>query len=218
MDRQAFRLPVLVISRSADRKASRMSGVLNKNSCAFFKQGGWGRSMHYGNIKEYDVADGEGVRVTLFVSGCTNHCEGCFQPATWDFHFGREYTEETEERILKLLDKPFVDGLTLLGGEPFEPENQRVLAGLCKRVKEKFPSKTIWAYTGFIYDRDLLPGQRKHTEVTDEMLSMVDVLVDGPFVLAKRNLALTFRGSENQRVLDLKRTRESGEIVKYIED
>ena len=110
--------------------------------------------MNYAAIKDCDVADGPGVRVTLFVSGCTNHCEGCFQPATWDFHFGREYTEETEERILKLLDKPFVDGLTLLGGEPFEPENQRVLAGLCKRVKEKFPSKTIWAYTGFIYDRD----------------------------------------------------------------
>ena len=173
--------------------------------------------MHYGNIKELDVADGEGIRVTLFVSGCTNHCEGCFQPATWDFSFGREYTEETETKILTLLDRPFVDGLTLLGGEPFEPSNQRVLVGLCRKVKERFPEKTIWAYTGFVYDRDLLPGQRKHTEVTEEMLSLIDILVDGPFVLDKRNLALSFRGSENQRVLDLRKTRKSGAIVLYME-
>ena len=175
-------------------------------------------NMYYGNLKEYDVADGEGIRVSLFVSGCTNHCEGCFQPETWDFHYGKEYTEETEEEILSFLVKPYTDGLTLLGGEPFEPENQRVLVNLCRKVKERFPGKTIWAYTGFVYDRDLLKGQRKHTEVTDEMLSYIDVLVDGPFVLEKRNLALTFRGSENQRVLDMKKTLESGEIVKYLDE
>lgn len=174
--------------------------------------------MYYGNIKDVDVADGEGVRVTLFVSGCTNHCEGCFQPATWDFQFGTPYTAETEERILQLLDRPFIDGLTLLGGEPFEPENQQVLVGLCRRVREHFPDKTIWAYTGFVYERDLQEGQRKHTPVTEELLSMIDVLVDGPFVLAKRNLALTFRGSENQRVIDLKKTRESGQVTLYLED
>ena len=173
--------------------------------------------MHYGNIKEFDVADGEGVRVTLFVSGCTNHCEGCFQPATWNFDFGEPYTEETERRLLELLDRPFIDGLTLLGGEPFEPENQAVLVKLLRKVKERLPEKTVWSYTGFVYERDLLPGQRKHTDVTDEMLSYIDVLVDGPFVLAKRNLALTFRGSENQRVLDLKKTREQGTAVRYIE-
>ncbi len=173
--------------------------------------------MHYGNIKEFDVADGEGVRVTLFVSGCTNHCEGCFQPATWNFDFGEPYTEETERRLLELLDRPFIDGLTLLGGEPFEPENQAVLVKLLRKVKERLPEKTVWSYTGFVYERDLLPGQRKHTDVTDEMLSYIDVLVDGPFVLAKRNLALTFRGSENQRVLDLKKTREQGTAVLYIE-
>lgn len=173
--------------------------------------------MHYGNIKEFDVADGEGVRVTLFVSGCTNHCEGCFQPATWNFDFGEPYTEETERRLLELLDRPFIDGLTLLGGEPFEPENQAVLVKLLRKVKERLPEKTVWSYTGFVYERDLLPGQRKHTDVTDEMLSYIDVLVDGPFVLAKRNLALTFRGSENQRVLDLKKTLEQGTAVLYIE-
>ena len=172
--------------------------------------------MYYGNLKELDVADGEGVRVTLFVSGCTNHCEGCFQPATWDFSFGREYTNETQERILELLDRPYIDGLTLLGGEPFEPSNQRVLVELCKEVKTHFPKKTIWAYTGFIYDKDLLPGCRKHTEVTEELLSYIDVLVDGPFLLSERNLALSFRGSENQRVLDLRKTRETGKIVLFL--
>lgn len=172
--------------------------------------------MYYGNIKEYDVANGEGVRITLFVSGCTNHCEGCFQPDTWDFHYGQPYTEETEERILRLLRQPVVDGLTLLGGEPMEPENQRVLAPLVRRVKREYPEKNVWCFTGFIYDRDLLPGQRKHTEVTDEFLSMIDVLVDGPFILAKRNLALTFRGSENQRVLDMKKTLLAGKPVLYL--
>ncbi len=173
--------------------------------------------MYYGNLKEYDVADGEGIRVTLFVSGCTNHCKGCFQPATWDFHYGKPYTEEVEKRIMDFLGLPCADGLTLLGGEPMEPQNQEVLAGLCRRVKERFPDKTIWCYTGFVYDRDLLPGQRKHTEYTEEMLSLIDVLVDGPFVEEKRNLALSFRGSENQRVLDLKKTRAEGKPVLYLE-
>ena len=173
--------------------------------------------MYYGNLKEFDVANGEGIRVTLFVSGCTNHCKGCFQPATWDFRYGSQYTEETEKTILEFLEKPFADGLTLLGGEPMEPENQPELTALCKKVKTAFPEKNIWCYTGFVYDRDLLPGQRKHTEYTDEFLSYIDVLVDGPFVEEKRNLALSFRGSENQRVLDLKKTLESGKPVLYLE-
>ncbi|MDO4619587.1 MAG: anaerobic ribonucleoside-triphosphate reductase activating protein [Lachnospiraceae bacterium] len=173
--------------------------------------------MHYGTIKEYDVANGEGIRVTLFVSGCTNHCEGCFQPETWNFDYGELYTEETEKQILHFLEKPVADGLTLLGGEPLEPENQKVLVGLVRKVKEQFPEKTIWCFTGFRYEKDLQSGQRKHTEVTDELLSYVDVLVDGPFELAKRNLALSFRGSENQRVLDLKKTRETGKPVLYLE-
>ena len=173
--------------------------------------------MYYGNIKEFDVADGEGVRVTLFVSGCTNRCEGCFQPATWSFTYGQPYTEETERQILDFLARPYADGLTLLGGEPMEPENQPTLTALCRKVKEQYPEKTIWCYTGFVYEKDLLEGQRRHTDVTDEFLSYIDVLVDGPFVLSKRNLALTFRGSENQRVLDMKKTRQSGAPVLYLE-
>ena len=173
--------------------------------------------MHYGMIKEYDIANGEGIRITLFVSGCTNHCKGCFQPDTWDFSYGKEYTPEVEEHILRWLDQPLTDGLTLLGGEPFEPENQQVLAGLARRLKKEHPDKTIWCFTGFVYDRDLLPGQRKHTGVTDEFLSLIDVLVDGPFILERRNLALTFRGSENQRVLDMKKTLAAGRPVLYLE-
>lgn len=173
--------------------------------------------MYYGNIKEFDVANGEGVRITLFVSGCTNHCEGCFQPATWDFQYGQPYTEETEERIIRFLDRPLTDGLTLLGGEPMEPDNQRELVRLARRLKREHPDKTIWCFTGFIYERDLLAGQRRHTEVTEEFLSLIDVLVDGPFILEQRNLALTFRGSENQRVLDMQKTLREGKPVLYLE-
>ena len=171
--------------------------------------------MHYGNIKKYDIADGEGVRVSLFVSGCTNHCKGCFQQETWDFLFGKPYTEDTEQEILQALNHEYIQGFTVLGGEPFEPENQRVLVQLLKKIRETYPDKDIWSYTGFVYDQDLLAGQRKHTEVTDEMLSYIDVLVDGPFVLEKKNIALSFRGSENQRVIDLKKTRAQGQIVLY---
>lgn len=173
--------------------------------------------MYYGNIKMYDIADGEGCRVTLFVSGCTNCCEGCFQKETWDFHYGQEYTKETEDKILKLLDNENIQGLTLLGGEPFEPENQKVLIRLLRRVHKELPDKDIWSYTGFVLDKDLLEGQRKHTEVTDEMLSYLDVLVDGPFVLSKKNISLYFRGSENQRVIDMNKTRKEHKIVLYHE-
>lgn len=171
--------------------------------------------MYYGNIKKYDIADGEGVRVTLFVSGCTNRCPGCFQQETWDFRFGRPYTEETEAEILDALNHDYIQGLTLLGGEPFEPDNQRVLVGLLRRVRELFPQKDIWSYTGFVYDRDLIPGGRRHIEVTDEMLSLIDVLVDGPFILEKKNISLSYRGSENQRVIDLRKTRTEGKPVLY---
>lgn len=173
--------------------------------------------MHYGNIKQYDIADGEGVRTTLFVSGCTNCCKGCFQPETWDFRFGKPYTEETENRIMEMLADENIQGLTLLGGEPFEPENQRVLINLLRRVRKELPQKDIWSYTGFVYERDLLEGCRKHTEVTDEMLSLIDILVDGPFVEEKKNISLMFRGSENQRVIDMKQTRELGHVVLYLQ-
>ena len=157
-----------------------------------------GNIMNYGAIKEYDIANGEGVRITLFVSGCTNHCFNCFQPETWDFNFGQPYTKETEEKILKFLDNKLIAGLTLLGGDPFEFSNQEELVNLCRLVKEKYPEKNIWAYTGFILDQDLLEGGKRHGPYTDEMLSYIDVLVDGPFVddnleEAKTNVLLTFQ-------------------------
>ena len=173
--------------------------------------------MHYGNIKNYDIADGEGVRVTLFCSGCTNRCEGCFQPETWDFCYGKEYTKETEDQLIQMLTNPNIQGLTLLGGDPFEPSNQRTLITLLRRVKQELPTKDVWAYTGFVYEQDLLEGQRKHTEVTDEMLSYIDVLVDGPFVIDQKDISLYFRGSTNQRVIDMKKSLEEKEIVLYME-
>ena len=173
--------------------------------------------MYYGNIKMYDIADGEGCRVTLFVSGCTNACEGCFQKETWDFHYGNEYTKETEDHILELLNNENIQGLTLLGGEPFEPENQRELVKLLRRVRKELPEKDIWSYTGFVLEKDLLEGERKHTEVTYEILSYLDVLVDGPFVLSKKNISLYFRGSENQRVIDMQKTIKEKQIVLFHE-
>ena len=173
--------------------------------------------MHYGNIKNYDIADGEGVRVTLFCSGCTNRCEGCFQPETWDFCYGKEYTKETEDQLIQMLTNPNIQGLTLLGGDPFEPSNQRALITLLRRVKQELPTKDVWAYTGFVYEQDLLEGQRKHTEVTDEMLSYIDVLVDGPFVIDQKDISLYFRGSTNQRVIDMPKTLKSGNVVIYHE-
>lgn len=173
--------------------------------------------MYYADIKSYDIANGEGCRVTLFVSGCTNRCKGCFQPETWDFHYGQPYTKDTEENILNLLQNPHIEGLTILGGEPFEPFNQAELVNLLHIVKQKFPLKNIWCFTGFVYDKDLLKGQRKHTNATDEMLSYIDVLVDGPFILQQRDISLYFRGSCNQRVLDMKKTLQTGSIVLYHE-
>lgn len=160
--------------------------------------------MYYGNIKECDIADGPGVRVSLFVSGCRHHCKGCFNPETWDFEYGKPYTRETEEEILRLLAPDYIQGLTLLGGEPFEPENQGVLTALLKRVREVYPGKDIWCYTGYLYDVDLAGGGKVHTEVTDEMLSYIDVLVDGEFVEELKDVTLVFRGSSNQRILRLR--------------
>lgn len=170
--------------------------------------------MYYGNIKTHDVADGEGVRVTLFVSGCRHHCKGCFQPETWNFDYGQEYNKETENYIIDKLSVSHIQGLTLLGGEPFEVENQRVLVELLRRVKKELPDKDIWAYSGYTLEDDLLPKDGKaHCEVTDEILSYIDVLVDGKFVEELRNLSLSFRGSSNQRVINMKESLEKGEII-----
>ena len=173
--------------------------------------------MNYCNIKYCDIADGEGVRTTLFVSGCTNRCKGCFQPETWDFSYGEPFTEETENMILESLSPDYIDGLTLLGGEPFEPSNQVALLPFLRRLKERFPDKTVWAYTGFVYDRDLVAGGKKHVDVTDEILDSIDVLVDGPFMIEKKNITLRFRGSENQRIIDMKETRKTGSVVLKME-
>ena len=169
--------------------------------------------MHIGEIFVADCANGIGVRVSIFVSGCTNRCPGCFQPQTWDFDYGEPYTPEMEQSIMDELAKAHYDGLTILGGEPFEPSNQRELIPLIRRIKKELPGKTIWMYTGFVYDKDLVPGGRKYTEVTDEILDSIDILVDGPFVEAKKNITLRFRGSENQRIIDMAATRHSGGIV-----
>ncbi len=176
--------------------------------------------MNYASIRTCDIANGEGVRVTLFVSGCTHRCPGCFNPDQWDFDYGEPFTREVEDRILKELEPSFISGLTLLGGEPMEPANQRALVPFLRRFREKFgATKTLWVYTGCVLEKDLRPikqseqseqsnnHSRWRTEVTDEFLSMIDVLVDGPFVEALKDISLQFRGSSNQRILKLSEGR-----------
>ena len=170
--------------------------------------------MYYGELKKCDIANGAGVRVSLFVSGCTNHCKDCFQPQTWDFCYGRPFTSETEEEIFAELDKPFVNGLSLLGGEPFEPANQRELLPFLLRLRERYPGKTVWCFTGFRLDDELLrDGAYPRCEATDGMLGCIDILVDGRFEAELKDISLQFRGSRNQRVIDLAKTRKRGEIV-----
>ena len=171
--------------------------------------------MNYSVIKAVDIADGPGVRVSLFVSGCTHHCKGCFQPETWSFSYGEPFTEETQEQLLALLRPDYIRGLTLLGGEPFEPDNQRALLPFLHRLRAELPHKDIWCYSGYTLDGELLAPSRARCEVTDEMLSLIDVLVDGEFVEEKRNISLKFRGSENQRLIDLRATLGGNEIALY---
>jgi len=168
--------------------------------------------MYFGEIKDCDIANGEGVRVTLFVSGCTNRCKGCFQPQTWDFTYGQPFTEETEERLLAMLEPGYINGLTVLGGEPFEPENQRVLVPFLRRVRERFPRKNIWCFTGFTWEELHTEGFRARCEMTDEMLALLDVLVDGRFEEELKDISLRFRGSSNQRLIDLNASRAAGEL------
>ena len=170
--------------------------------------------MNYANIKNLDIANGEGIRVSLFVSGCTHHCKNCFNPETWDFDYGKPFTEETEDEILKMLEPNHIAGITLLGGEPFDPRNQPALLNLVKRIKQKFGNnKNIWSFTGYIYDKDLIKGGRAYCEATDELLAHLDVLIDGPFVESLKNLMLKFRGSSNQRIINVPASLEKGEII-----
>lgn len=168
--------------------------------------------MYYSAIKYNDIANGIGVRTVLFVSGCRNHCKDCFQPETWNFKNGSPFTKEVEDEIIASMQSEYIKGLTLLGGDPFEPENQQALLPFVKRVVKECAGKDIWAYTGYVLDRDLVPGGKCHTKDTDELLSLIDILVDGPFVTEKHDITLKFKGSSNQRVIDCKHYVETGEI------
>lgn len=169
--------------------------------------------MNYATIKSRDIANGPGVRVSLFVSGCTHHCKGCFNAVAWDFDYGQPFTQETIDSILEMLQPAYVKGITLLGGEPFEPENQPALVSLLRQIKEKYPEKSIWSFSGYLFDRDILPGKLGDPAITREFVSYLDVLVDGRFVEEKKDLTLRFRGSSNQRIIDVPASLAKGEIV-----
>lgn len=173
--------------------------------------------MNYGAIKNCDIANGPGVRVTLFVSGCRNHCENCFQQQTWDFNYGEPFDKTAENLILEMLSPDYIRGLTILGGEPLEPENQQAILDFIKRVREVYPKKDVWLFSGFTFEEINDPTSRAHTPVIGELLSQIDVLVDGRFVQALKNLSLKFRGSSNQRLIDMKQTLVCGEIILWDE-
>ena len=175
--------------------------------------------MNYATIKWTDIANGEGVRISLFVSGCTHRCKNCFNQVAWDFSYGELFDESVQARILEGLNEGFIAGLSLLGGEPLEPQNQQALYPFIKKVKELYPQKTVWCYTGFVFDErsGVLKEKRKNTECTKDLISMFDVLVDGPYVEKLKDVRLKFRGSSNQRVIDVKRTLETNRCVLYLE-
>ena len=166
--------------------------------------------MNYATIKSCDIANGPGVRVSLFVSGCTHRCPGCFNEVAWDFDYGQPFTQQTIDSILAMLRPAYIRGLTLLGGEPFEPQNQGAILELLRQVKKEMPEKSIWAFSGYLFEKDILSGRLGDTS---EYLGYLDVLVDGPFVEAKKNLSLRFRGSENQRLIDVPASLAAGETV-----
>ena len=168
--------------------------------------------MNYGEIKKVDIANGEGVRVSLFVSGCTHHCKNCFNEATWDFNFGKAYTQETEEYILDLLNHDYIAGLSILGGEPFEFKNQESVAQLVEKAKDLYPQKNIWVYSGYVFE-ELHTGGKMNTPFVDKILKNIDILVDGEFVEEKKNITLKFRGSENQRLINIPETLKSGKVI-----
>lgn len=175
--------------------------------------------MNYATIKWTDIANGEGVRISLFVSGCTRRCKNCFNAAAWDFSYGYPFDEAVRESILKGLEADYIAGLSLLGGEPLEPENQRGLLPFVREVKKRFPDKTIWCYTGNVFDpaTGVLKETDKNTEVTEELISLFDVLVDGEFIEDRKNIRLKFRGSSNQRILDIKKSKILKKPVIYLD-
>lgn len=169
--------------------------------------------MYYSEIKGYDIADGPGVRVALFVSGCTHHCKGCFNEMTWDFHYGREFNEDTINDIMNMLKHSYIAGLTLLGGEPMEYVNQQGLLPLLRRVKAEYPDKTIWCYTGYLFDKDILEHFVDKYPETQEILSYLDVIVDGEFIEAQKDISLRFRGSSNQRIIDVQQSLRTDTVT-----
>lgn len=171
--------------------------------------------MNYADIKRCDVANGEGVRVSLFVSGCTHHCKECFNKEAWDFNYGKPFTEKEIDTIMEYLKPGYVAGLSLLGGEPMEPSNQEGILPLLRRVKETYPEKNIWCYTGYLFDKDILERMCQESEITKEIVSYLDIVVDGEFVVKQKNLKVNFRGSDNQRIIDVKKTMEAGKIVHW---
>lgn len=175
--------------------------------------------MNYATIKWCDIANGEGVRISLFVSGCTHHCKNCFNEVAWDFSYGQLFDGEIQEKILKGLESDYIAGLSLLGGEPLEPQNQEALLPFLKKVKDSYTNKSIWCYTGFVFDekKGLLLEKQKNTPFTKELISLIDVLVDGPYVDELKDIRLKFRGSANQRVIDVQKTLRERRIVLYLE-
>ncbi len=169
--------------------------------------------MNYANIKYNDIANGEGVRTSLFVSGCTHHCKGCFNSEAWDFNYGKSFDKTIEDKIIKSLSPEHINGLTLLGGEPMEPANQKALLPFLKRVRETYPNKTIWCYSGYLFDKELLKESRAHTPITKELLSHIDILVDGKFELENKDITLLFKGSSNQRVIDVKASLKENKVI-----
>lgn len=173
--------------------------------------------MNYAAVKTHDVANGPGVRVSLFVSGCRHHCKGCFNAETWSFNYGEPFTEEVIEKIMKALSPNYIKGFSLLGGEPFEPENQQVLCGLLERIRLAYPEKTIWCYSGYDFERNILTGQLGDWSITQRMLNCIDILVDGEFVEALKDPNLRFKGSSNQRIIDVKKSMQTDEVVLWDE-
>ena len=171
--------------------------------------------MNYASIKDCDIANGPGIRISLFVSGCTHHCKGCFNREAWDFDYGTPFTQQTIDEILKMLSPGYIKGLTLLGGEPFEPQNQGPIVDLLRQIKAKYPQKSIWVFSGYLFDRDIMSGHLGDPEITKEYLSYLDVLVDGPFIEAKKDLMLRFRGSSNQRLIDVQKSLAAGAVVEW---
>lgn len=169
--------------------------------------------MNYANIKFNDIANGEGVRVSLFVSGCTHHCKNCFNPETWDFNYGKPFTLDVQDKILKELEPSHINGLTLLGGEPMEPSNQKGLLDFIKKVKATYPNKSIWCYTGYLFDKELLNQSRARCQFTDEVLKYIDILVDGEFKEELKDITLRFKGSSNQRVIDVQQSLKENKII-----